>query len=174
MKKFTLMLVALVVSVFSIFADDDNHQLTNTTVSIPATKFKSSRFLDEHTYSGKEYIYDKSSSDNKSGEATTGRALMPYAEYKISSKLSGGDYVITVHYRIDKDKMPDNPKILLGMDLLEPQELEVERKLINTVRATFNTKLLKGKKHTLKIWLPSEGVEIQKFEVRRAIITKKK
>ena len=60
------------------------------------------------------------------------------------------------------------------MDLLETQDLIVTKKLLsNSVKATFSTKLLKGKKHTLKVWLPSEGVEIDRFEVRRALIKKK-
>ena len=155
------------------FADDDKHELDKSRVSIEASNFKNSRFLDKSSKNGKDYIIGKGTSYNKKGEAVSGRALMPYAEYALSSKVMGGNYHVTVYYRIDKDKTPDNPKILLGMDLLEPQELEIEKKLINTVKATFYTKLLKGKNHTLKIWLPSEGVEIQKFEVRRALVTKK-
>ena len=173
MKKITLMFLALIMSAVTVFADDDKHELTNTTVTIPAKEFKSSRFIEKRSSGGKDYIYGKETSYKKNGEAVSGKALMPYAEYKISSKLMGGDYVITVHYKIDKDKTPNNPSIILGMDLLESQELNVDKKLINTVRATFDTKLLKGKNHTMKIWLPSEGVEIQKFEVRRAIIKKK-
>ncbi|MEG1616385.1 MAG: hypothetical protein RR202_09880 [Bacteroidales bacterium] len=175
MKKFTLSLLALVMSFSTLlFADDDKHELTNYTVSVPATDYKSSRFLEKSETNGKDYIHGKGSSYNKKGEAISGKALWPYADYVLSSKLMGGTYTVTVHYRIDKDKTPDNPRILVGMDLLEAQELQVEKKLFNTVKATFNTKLLKGKNHTLKVWFPCEGVEIQKFEVRRAIITKKK
>ena len=98
---------------------------------------------------------------------------MPYAEYGLSSKVMGGDYSVTVHYRLDKDKTPDKPYILLGMDLLEAEELQLDKKIINTVKARFKTKALRGKNHTLKIWIPCEGVEIQKFEVRKHIIGKK-
>lgn len=173
MKRITAMLFALVIGAATLFADDDKHELTNYTVSVPATEHKNSRFLESTTVNGKEYIRGKASSYKKNGEAVSGKALMPYAEYTLSSKLMGGNYTVTVHYRIDKDKAPENARILLGMDLLESQELTVEKKLFNTTKATFYTKLLRGKNHTLKIWFPCEGVEIQKFEVRRAIITKK-
>lgn len=174
MKRFTLFFMAFVMNLgFLALADDDKHELENSHVSVKASEHNSTRFTETKTVNGKEYLVGKGSSYNKKGEAVTGKTLWPYAEYILRSGLMGGNYHVTVYYRLDKNKTPDTPKILLGMDLLEAQELEVEKKLINTVKATFYTKLLKGKNHTLKIWLPSEGVEIEKFEIRRALITKK-
>ena len=174
MKKLTI-LFFLFLSTFSlVLANDNVHEMSNMKVSINAKDVKSSRSIEIKKHAGKDYIYGKSSSYNKKGEATLGKLLGPYAEYAIESGLSGGDYIITVYYKIDSSKAPSDPKIILGMDLLETQDLIVTKKLLsNSVKATFSTKLLKGKKHTLKVWLPSEGVEIDRFEVRRALIKKK-
>ena len=58
------------------------------------------------------------------------------------------------------------------MDLLDTEEMAIKNKLINTVKADFKVKALRGKKHTLKVWLPSQGVQINKFEIRRKLISK--
>ncbi|MEG1587477.1 MAG: hypothetical protein RR346_11465, partial [Bacteroidales bacterium] len=84
---------------------------------------------------------------------------------------TGGKYNITIHYRIEKNKLPDNARIQVGLDLQSAQEVEIKSKVISTVKVSFDAKLLKGKNHTLKLWLPSEGVEIQKIEIRRAFLT---
>ncbi|MGL5682760.1 MAG: hypothetical protein ACRDDZ_06870 [Marinifilaceae bacterium] len=173
MKQITLLIAIFALSVGALWAQEGKHELDNFTVSVPATDHKSARFINEKTVNGKTYIHGQGSSYKKNGTASTGKALMPYAEYTLSSKVMGGDYSVTVHYRLDKDKMPDKPHILVGMDLLEAEELQLEKKLINTVKARFKTKLLRGKNHTLKIWFPCEGVEVQKFEVRKHIISKK-
>ncbi len=175
MKKISILLFALLTGFSVMFANDDNvHEMSNMKVSINAVDTKSSRFIETVSSGSKEYIVGKSSSYNKKGEASGGKLLGPYAEYAIEAGLSGGDYVITAYYKIDTKTAPSDARIILGMDLLETQELAVEKKLLsNSVKATFSTKLLKGKKHTLKVWLPSEGVQIDKFEVRRALIKKK-
>ena len=171
MKKL-LLLVILITSFISVSAQN-THEMDNMRVSIPATEFKSSRFIETGTNKNKDYIQGKSSSYNKKGESANKNLLAPYAEYAISSKLSGGTYEITVHYTIDKNNTPDNPIVIVGMDLQGNEEIAIKNKLINTVKADFKVKALRGKNHTLKVWLPSEGIQINKFEIRRKLISGK-
>ncbi len=150
---------------------DDKHEMSNMRVSINAVDYNSSRFIDKVTEKKKDYIAGKGSAYNKKGEAK--KALAPYAEYEIKSKLAGGTYNITVYYSIDKKNTPDEPVILVGMDLQEPNEIAIKNKLVNSVRTSIPVKALRGKNHKLKIWLLSEGVKIDRFEVSRALINKK-
>ena len=53
------------------------------------------------------------------------------------------------------------------------EEIAIKKKLINTVKADFKVKALRGKNHTLKVWLPAQGVQINKFEIRRKIFSSK-
>lgn len=173
MNRLILFLTVCLLCISSaLFADDSKHELDNMHVTINAKDFKSSRFLNITEYNGKAYISGKPTSYNRNGKANGGKLVWPYAEYELAAKMAGGAFNVTVHYRINKEKATDDTKILVGMDLLEDQELPVKGKLINSVRTTFNVKLLRGKKHTVKIWLPSEGVEIQRIEVRRSFIKK--
>ena len=72
---------------------DDKHEMSNMRVSINAVDYNSSRFIDKVTEKKKDYIAGKGSAYNKKGEAK--KALAPYAEYEIKSKLAGGTYNIT-------------------------------------------------------------------------------
>ncbi|MGL4293501.1 MAG: hypothetical protein ACRCSQ_07995 [Bacteroidales bacterium] len=176
MRKISLLITAVCISVSSlVFANDDKHEMENYHAKIDATEHHNSRFIESKTVKGKEYVHGKGSSYNKKGEANGGKALWPYMEYKIASKTGGGKYNLTIHYRVEKDKLPDNPRILVGMDLQDAQELEIKQKVLNnTVKASFHANFLKGKNHNIKIWLPSEGVEIERIDVRRALIAGKK
>lgn len=60
-----------------------------------------------------------------------------------------------------------------GMDMVGSKEVEIKKSLLNVAKATFNVKFLKGKNHTVKIWFPTEGVEIHRVEVNKALINKK-
>ena len=175
MKKLIFLLTILFTS-FSLSVSaqsDDNHEMDNMRVSIDATQFNDSRFLETTTVKSKNYIQGKSSSYNKKGESANKKLLAPYAEYDIKSKLPGGSYNVTVYYDIDKNNTPDEPIILVGMDLQDPEEIAIKNKLINSVRTTLKVKALRGKNHKLKIWMPSQGVRINKIEVSRAIFNKK-
>ncbi len=172
MRRF-LLLTALLLSIVSLVVSaQDAHEMENMRVSVSATAYKSSRFIEKGTSKGKEYIEGRSSAYNKKGEAANFKALAPYAEYSLSSKMSGGTYEVTVYYTLDKKNAPDDPQIILGMDLLDTQDVTIKNKLINTVKADFKVKALRGKNHILKVWLPSEGVQINKFEIRRKLISK--
>lgn len=171
-KSFILFFVLIFCIIFSLSANDKN-QMKNMHVSIAATAHKYSRFLGVTEYKNKTYVVGKKSSYDKAGEAKGKKTVWPYAEYSLASNLAGGTYVVNVHYSINKDEISDrSPKILLGMDTLEPQELILKNKITDTVKATFKVKILRGEKHTLKVWLPSRGVQISKFEVRKALISK--
>ena len=173
MKK-VLFLVTLIISFISInLSAQDSHDMDNMRVSIPATEFKSSRFIETGTNKSKDYIQGKSSSYNKKGESANKNLLALYEEYAISSKMSGGTYEITVYYTLDKNNTPDEPLVMVGMDLQGNEEIAIKNKLINTVKADFKVKALRGKNHTLKVWLPSQGVQINKFEIRRKIFSSK-
>lgn len=172
MKKLFYLFAALMLSVSTFVSAEEKHELENMQASIEATAHKNSRSLTTTTNNGKTYIAGKATAYNKNGEAIGGKLLWPYAEYAFASKLTGGQYNITVSYRVDKETLPENARILVGLDLQEAKELEIKSKLLNQVKVTFNANLLKGKNHTVKLWLPSEGVQIQKIEVRRALIKK--
>ena len=171
MKKFLFLTLSLIA--FISISAQETHDMDNMRASINAKAYKSSRFLEEGTNKSKDYIQGKSSSYNKKGESVNKKALAPYAEYALSSKMSGGTYEVTVYYTLDKDNTPDEPIIVLGMDLQDTEEIAIKSKLINTVKADFKVKALRGKNHLLKVWLPSQGVQINKFEVRRKIFSSK-
>ncbi len=174
MKKNLLMAILLMGSFTTVLADDPT-QLENMQASLKSEEFDNSKFLETKSHNGKTYIFGKSSSYNKDGKANGGRLLWPNAVYDIRSKMMGGTYHVTVHYRVDEDLVPKDPTIHIGMDLLEPVEVSLnnKNKLFNTARATFRVKLLSGKKHNVKLWLGSEGVQVEKIEVRKAIFNKK-
>lgn len=173
MKKLSVLFTALVVSCSSVlFANNNNqHEMENMQVTIEASEHRNSRFIDSKKINSKECILGKDGNYNRKGEANGNKGVWPYAEYNIVTKsASNATYHVTVHYRVDKDKVADNPKLLIGMDLLEPEEVEIKNKNAGTVRASFNVKMIKGKNHTLKVWFPSAGIAVDKFDIRRAII----
>lgn len=151
------------------------HEVENMHVTIPATSYNNSRFIEQGNSGGKTYITGKASSYKRNGEANAGAMLQPCAEYVISNKMLGGSYNVLVYYSVDSDKVPASPRIAVGMNTQEAQQLEVKtNKLPNKyVKANFKVKLLKGKKHTVKVWLPSEGVRIHEIKVLRALFNSK-
>ncbi len=175
MKK-NLLMALFLMGTFTTIKADGPAELENMHVSLEAEQYDNGKFLEEKIHNGKTYIVGKSSSYNKSGVANGGRLLWPNASYEIKSKMMGGTYNVTVHYRVDEDLIPDKPTMHIGMDLLEPEEvtLNTKNKLINTAKASFRVKVLSGKKHNVKLWLGSEGVLVDKIEVRKAIFNKKK
>ena len=157
-----------------LWADDNNrHEFENMHVTIVAARYKNSKFIEKETIRGKEYIKGKSTSYNKSGEATTGTILQPCAEYGIKTKLPGGTYHVTVFYTIDKEKAPENPQISIGINTQKAQHIEIKNKLINSVKASFKVNFFKGTNHTVKVWFPSEGVKVREIRINRAILPKK-
>lgn len=149
--------------------ETETHQLKNWHIAFSANEHIKSRFLDRKVIGNKEFVTGKKSSYDKSGDAKGAKMLWPYAEYRIKSKVPGGRYTVSVHYRIDKKSAADQPKIELGMDHINSKEVIINNKLLNIVKASFDVKFLKGKQHTVKIWFPSQGVEIHKIEVNKAL-----
>ena len=174
-NSFIVLFLTLSLFAVQLSAKDDKpkHELENFQVTIQAKEFKKSQFIQTEVIKGEEYIYGKPSSYDKKGEAHTGALLQPTAEYVIKSKLPGGSYNVTVFYTIDSDKAPETPKIGIAMDLQKVQELEVKKKLVNSVKTSFKVNFLKGKHHTVKICLPSEGVKVREIKVTRALLPKK-
>ncbi len=174
LERIFISLVIVVLCTFSSYAQDDRHEMENLHVTIPATEYKSSRFIEKVVIKGKDYITGKSSSYKKSGEANAGILLQPHAEYVISSKLPGGSYHILVYYTLDKENTPDNPKISISMNTQKAQEVELTSKQLKKyAKATFKVNFLKGKNHTVKIWLPSQGVRVSEIKVMRALFSSK-
>ena len=173
-KQLFLAIAMLTVSHQSLSANDDNkHELENMRVTIQATDYKNSKFIERETIKGKEYIKGKASSYNKEGVANAGTLLQPCAEYQIKSKIAGGTYNITVHYSIDKETAPEVPQIAIGINTQKPQHIEIKDKLINTVKASFKVNFFKGKSHTVKVWFPSQGVKIHEIKIAKALLPKK-
>ena len=169
------LLSLFMVSFQSVWADDDNqkHELENMRVTIQASDYKNSKFIEKEVVKGKEYIKGKASSYNRHGEANATTLLQPCAEYAIKSKLPGGTYNVTVFYAIDKDKAPETPQISIGINTQKAQHIEIKNKLVNSVKASFKVNFLKGKNHTVKVWFPSEGVKIREIKIARALLPKK-
>lgn len=153
--------------------DDERHELENMRVTILATDYKNSKFIERETIKGKEYIKGKASSYHKNGEANAGTLLQPCAEYAIKSKLAGGTYNVTVHYTIDKETAPENPLIAIGINTQKAQQIAIKDKLVNTVKASFKVNFFKGKNHTVKVWFPSQGVKIHEIKISKALLPKK-
>ena len=173
-KRLLLVFAAITFSVRPIAADDnEKHELENMHVTIQASEYKSCKFLDKEIIKGKEYIFGKASSYKKNGEANAGTLLQPYAEYAIKSKMPGGTYNITVFYTIDKETVPENPQIAIGINTQKPQHIEIKNKLINSVKASFKVNFFKGKTHTVKVWFPSQGVKVREIKIAKAILPKK-
>ena len=154
--------------------EPSKHELENMHVTIPATSYKTAKFIETETIKGKEYIKGKASSYNKKGEANAKTLLQPCAEYAIKSKLPGGTYNVTVYYAIDKDKAPEVPQISIGINTQKAQHIEIKDKLVNSVRASFKVNFFKGKQHTVKVWFPSEGVKVREVRIAKALLPKKK
>lgn len=176
LKTWILSCVALLSMSLSASAQDNTrHEVENMHVTIPATAYKSAGFIETVTVNGKEYVCGRSSSYKRNGEANAGTLLQPHAEYVISNKMLGGSYHVLVYYTLDRDRMPASPRISIGMNTQKPQEVELKtgRQPDKYAKATFKVSLLKGKKHTVKIWLPSEGVRVSQIKVMRALFNKK-
>lgn len=173
LKAFSTLVLLFSVSVFSIFAESDGkHQMSNMTVTIKAPEFRNSRHIETHEQNGKTYIKGK---DSRYKDKETSRLTQPFVDYIFSSKSLGGDFVVTCVYRVDKKKANDECFITLGVDELEPQRLDIKEGLgTHRISHTFDVKLLRGKNHTLKLWLPSKGVLVERFEIRRKLINSKK
>ena len=155
-----------------IFGQQGEHELKNMQAKFNATEFKSSRYMEKTTYNGKTYLIGEAKR-YKSEE--TLRALQPFVDYRFISGAADGQYVVTVTYRIDKKLAGDKSYITLGVDELSPVKLELSNSALSTrISADFDVSLLRGKRHLLKIWLPSQGVMIEKIEIRRRLINKKK
>ena len=179
MKKLRSIYLSLLVGLGTfqpVLADEtpEKHELENMRVTIQASEYKNSKFIEEEDIKGKVYIMGKASSYNKKGEANAGTLLQPNAEYVIRSKMAGGTYHVTVYYAIDKDKAPEHPKISIGINTQKAQQIEIKDKLVNSVKATFKVNFFKGKQHTVKLWFPSEGVKVREIRIAKAILPKKK
>ena len=97
----------------------------------------------------------------------------PYAEFPFQANIPGGTYRITIAYRADKtNKYDGDPMIIVGMDALSTEDIELDyTSRVKKKTVDFKAKALRGKKHTLKLWLPTPGVEIDYVEIRRKLIS---
>lgn len=172
--RFKLFLVALLSVISTSFIQASNegkHEMSNMRVSIQATDFRNSRHIDQVDHNKKTYIKGK---DSKYKQKESNRLLQPFVDYVFSSKLAGGEYVVTCFYRVDKKVANDECFLTLGVDEMSPRRLDIKESFgTHRISQTFDVKFLRGKNHTLKLWLPSKGVMIEKFEVRKKIINSK-
>lgn len=168
-------LILLFGPVSPLSAQSASHEVEGMHVTIPATDYKTSRFIEREVFKGKTCIKGKPSSYKKNGEANAGALLQPYAEYEISNKILGGSYNILVYYSVDEEQAPANPRLCVGMNTQQARELALKTNRVPNkyVKANFKVKLLKGKKHTIKIWLPSKGVRVHEIKVLRALFNSK-
>ncbi|MGL4851770.1 MAG: hypothetical protein ACRC3Z_03865 [Phocaeicola sp.] len=177
MKKTILsLLVLLLAVVIPVLAQSDRHEMTGTSVTINALDYRNSRSLDKVTEDRREFIKgkDRVYDNAKNGEPT--KALQPYAEYAIKSQMTGGRFVVTVTYRIDKEERKANKKedryIRLALDEHSAERIELKNSAAGYLQASaeFDMAFLRGKNHVVKLWLPSKGVMIDKISIRRKII----
>lgn len=151
----------------------DRQEMSNMSVTIESDEYRNARKMDFIKEKKRSYIFGKSSAYKRNDTKPLSKLASPYAEFPIKSGLSGGTYRVTVTYRIAKDapKM-DKQIIYLGYDEQPTEELELKKtgSAIHTVSADFKGEFLRGKNHLVKIWLPTEGVQIDKITVRRKVI----
>lgn len=173
MKLRALSFLVSLFTILSVFAENDGkHEMSNYHAKIKANEFRNSRHIETTEINGKTYIKGK---DSRYKDKETSRLTQPFTDYVFSSKSMGGDYVVTCFYRVDKKNAKDECFITLGVDELEPQRLDIkEGSGTHRISHTFDVKLLRGKNHTLKLWLPSKGVMVERFEIRRKLISTKK
>lgn len=173
MKLRALSFLLALTTVLSVFAKDDNkNEMSNMFVKINATEYRNSRHIEKTEVSNKTHIKGK---DNRYKDKESNRASQPYAEYPFSTNVVGGDFVVTCIYRVDKKNAKDECFITLGLDELEPQRLDIKENMgVQRISHTFDVKMLRGKNHVLKLWLPSKGVMVERFEIRRKLISSKK
>ncbi len=166
LRKQLLVILLALVAVGSVMAQG-KHEMKNMRVSFEATDYRNSRSIEKVTSGSKNYI---KGIDSKYKDKETSRLLQPFVDYNFIAKSLGGEFEVTVTYKIDKKIAGNSVKLTLGVDELPVQELELKNSaLTNRARATFDVKLLRGKTHLLKVWLPTKGVLIEKFEIRRKV-----
>ena len=168
---------ALFVSLqFSLFAQEtERHEMTNSSVTINAVDYRSSRNLEKIKDGSKDFIKGKNKVyDNAKGKELSALG-QPYAEYAIRSKMAGGRCVVTVTYKIDKDELKKdrkkNRQVRLAVDSNSPVVIDLKNNSsgYSTVSQDFDLAFLRGKNHTVKLWLPSKGVMVDKVTIRRKI-----
>ncbi|MGL5272117.1 MAG: hypothetical protein ACRC8J_01360 [Phocaeicola sp.] len=178
MKKiiFSLLTLLGVTATSAVAQQSERHEMTGTSVTINAPDYRTSRSIDKITEDGREFIMGKDRVYNnaKNGEPTN--ALQPYAEYAIKSQMSGGRFVVTITYKIEKEERKANKNtnryIRLALDEHSPERIELKNSAAGYLKATaeFDMAFLRGKNHVVKLWLPSKGVMIDKIAIRRKII----
>ncbi len=169
-----MMLSFLIAFSVSLFAQsDERHAMTNSSVTINAVDYRKSRSIDKVKDGSREFIIGKKSVYNLAGSKDPSKLLQPYAEYIVKSKWAGGTFKVTVTYKIDKDERKENAnktrKVRIGLDENSPMEIELKNSSSGYLKASseFKINFLRGKNHTVKVWLPSKGVMIDKVEMRR-------
>ncbi|MGL4993949.1 MAG: hypothetical protein ACRC6R_07500 [Bacteroidales bacterium] len=150
-------------------ANDDRNEMNNSHVKIEATEHRNGRNVESVKIVNKTHLKGKDSAYKKNKLT---RALQPYAEYPITSKMSGGQYRVVCFYRLEKDgEKNDNHQITIGMDELSPIEHDLKPiKGVNRLEMEFDVKALRGKNHILKVWFTSPNIAVDRFEVRRKLI----
>ena len=133
---------------------------------IYASQYRDSRYIEVGRGIGNTAIRGKKGRYNHLGEATGPISNWPYAEYKLQGCSQGGEYLVTVKYKLDKKLTPKKPHLIIGMDNLNTKNLNLKSKS-GSVKATFRANNLNRDIHSVKLWLPSDGVIIEKIEVKR-------
>ncbi len=137
----------------------------NTTLS--PSQFKNSRFIEASRWGNKNFIKGRSGSYDRRGDAHGARGIWPYAEYRLSGAPKDGEYTVTVYYSTEKRLLPNRPYILVGMNNQDPRTLNVKNTKSGSVKATFKLSSFGKDTPSVKLWLPSDGVQIEKIDIRR-------
>ena len=147
-------------------------ELSNMQVKINALDYNKSRKIEQKKSGSRDYIYGESSAYVLTKTKPLSKLSAPYAEFPFQANIPGGTYRITIAYRADKtNKYDGDPMIIVGMDALSTEDIELDyTSRVKKKTVDFKAKALRGKKHTLKLWLPTPGVEIDYVEIRRKLI----
>ncbi len=177
MKNFLRLCALCIVGLVTTVQAQERHEMDNMKVTIESDAYKKARKM-EHQKSGKRsYIFGEESAYKRANGKPLSRLVSPYAEFPIKAGMVGGDYKVTIVYRITNNAASDlTPEVIIGFDEEKAQTVELKKikNLVQKKSIDFDANLLRGKNHIVKLWLTTEGVEIDRIEVRRKLINSKK
>lgn len=168
-------MMLVLMSFSSAWCASNRHEMKAFGLTIESNKYRNGRKIEYVETKKRDYIKGRNSSYRRDG-IPLDRHQSPYVEFPIETKLPGGSFFVTVVYRISGDFAELRKQgIYLEMDDMGAQFYEFKRARGLVLRHTSEIKVnaWKGNKHSVKIWLPTEGVEIDKIEIRRNMNTNK-
>lgn len=171
--KLVVWILLFLMSLGSVVNAKERHEMKTWGLTIESNEYRKGRKVECIKSKKRNYIKGDENAYRQNGIPLE-RYEAPYVEFPIETKLPGGEFYITVVYRITGDFAELRKQILyLEMDNMGAKQVELKRVrgLILRHTSEFKVNTWKGNKHMVKLWLPTEGVEVDKLEIRRKLNT---